>query len=177
MARSSARCSLCQNPLFGGKNELAGGTFTKDSNRCTPVPATIHAPISAVASVIIPLTACGSANSSLIRYLEDDLQRILGTVLDSRPTAPVLAPVVATGPYYESLCERLLKKRFPDMYWSKTHIECYNFFQQCKDHFATSGATWPNRVPLAAIFLKDAILFRWQQHQRKVEDKTNVLTT
>ena len=54
-------------------------------------------------------------------------------------------------------------------------MECYNFFRQCEDHFATAGATGLNRVPLAAIFLKDIALFRWQQHQRKVEDQTNTL--
>ena len=44
----------------------------------------------------------------------------------------------------------------------------------CKDHFATTGATGPNRVPFAATFLKNIALFRWQQHQRKIEDQTNV---
>ena len=32
----------------------------------------------------------------------------------------------------------------------------------------------PNRVPFAAIFLKNTALFRWQQYQHKVEDQTNV---
>ena len=31
-----------------------------------------------------------------------------------------------------------------------------------------------NQVPFAATFLKDTALFRWQQHQCKVEDQTNV---
>ena len=63
------------------------------------------------------------------------------------------------------------------MYQGKTHIECYNFFQKRKDHFVTASATGPNRVPFAAIFLKDTALFRWQQHQRKVKDETNVFIT
>ena len=31
-----------------------------------------------------------------------------------------------------------------------------------------------NQVPFAFIFLKDTALFRWQQHQHKIEDQTNV---
>ena len=88
-----------------------------------------------------------------------------------------MAPIVAIAPHYERPLKQFLKALFPDVYWDKTHMECYNFFQQCKNHFATAGATWPNRVPFAAIFLKDTALFRWQQHQHKKEDETNVPIT
>ena len=73
MAQSSAYCSLRQN-LHNGKDELAGGTPTEDSNRCTLAPAGTRAPTSAAAPVIAPLAISGSANSSVVRYLEDDLQ-------------------------------------------------------------------------------------------------------
>ena len=33
----------------------------------------------------------------------------------------------------------------------------------------------PNQVLLVATFLKNTALFQWQQHQRKIEDQTNVL--
>ena len=94
--------------------------------------------------------------------------------MDFRTPAPVPAPVVAAAPQSESRRKRPLKARFPDIYQGKTHLECYNFFQQCKDHFATAGATSPNRVLFAATFLKNTALFQWQQHQRKIEDQTNV---
>ena len=177
MARSSARCSFCQNPLFDGKDEFAGKTPTKGSNCRTTVCAAIHAPTPAVAPAIAPLAPFGSANSSVVRYLEDDLQRILRTVLDSKLPTPVPAPIVATALHYEGPRERLLKARFLDVYWGKTHMECYNFFQQFEEHFAIAGATGPNRVPFAATFLKDTALFRWQQSQRKVKDEINVSTT
>ena len=173
MAQSSACRSPCQNP-HDGKDELAGGTPTEGSDRRTPAPAASRAPTPAVAPVIAPLAAFGSADSSVVRYSEDDLQRIFRTVLDSKPLAPVLAPVIAAAPHYEGPCEKSLKVWFPDIYQGKMHMECYNFFQQCKDHFATINATGLNQVLFAAIFLKDTALFRWQQHQRKVEDQTNV---
>ena len=58
-----------------------------------------------------------------------------------------------------------LKVLFPDLYHGKSHIECYHFCQQCEDHFATAGATGPNRTPFAASFLCGRISFRWNQHK------------
>ena len=172
MARSSARRSPCQN-LHDGKDELAGGTPTKGSDRRTPTPAATRAPTPVAVPIVAWLAISGSADSSVVRYLEDNLQRIFKTVLDSRPPAPIPTPVVAGAPYSEGSRERPLKARFPDIYWGKSHLEYYNFFQRCKDHFATAGATGLNQVPFAATFLKDTVLFQWQQHQRKIEDQIN----
>ena len=67
-----------------------------------------------------------------------------------------------------------MKARFPDVYWGKTYLECYNFFQWCENHFATAGAKSKNWVPFATNFLKNTALFYWHQYLRKVEDETNV---
>ena len=163
MAQSSTHHSLCQNP-HDGKDKLAGGTSTKGSNHCTPTPAATRALTPVTILVVALLAASGSADFSEVRYLEDNLQRILRTVLDSRPPAPVPAPVVDATPHSEGLCERLLKAWFSNIYWGKTHLKCYNFFQQCKDHFATTGVTGLNQVLFAATFLKDTALFQWQQY-------------
>ena len=171
MTQCSARCSPCQNP-HDGKDKLAGGTPIEGNDHRTPVPVPSRAPTPAVASVVAPLVASDSADSSVVKYSEDDLQQILKTFLDSRPLASVPAPAAAL--HYEDPRERPLKARFPDIYQGKTHLECYNFFKQCKDHFATAGATGSNQVPFAATFLKDTVFFCWHQHQRKVEDQTNV---
>ena len=56
-------------------------------------------------------------------------------------------------------------------------MECYNFCQQCKNHFATAGAKGPNRIPFAASFLRDRINFRWQQYKRKHEAESTVPIT
>ena len=112
---------------------LAGGIPTKGNNRRSPVPAIECAPTPAIASVAAPLVAFGSADSFVVRYLEDDLQKIVRTIFEAKSLLPlasafVSAPIVATAPYYEGSCEWLLKARFPDVYCGKTHIECYNFF-------------------------------------------------
>ena len=158
MAQSSARCSPCQNP-HDGKDKLAGGNPTAGSDRHTPAPVALRAFTPAVAPVVAPLAASGSADSSVVRYLEDDLQRIFRIVLDFKLPATVPAPVIAAAPHYESPHKRPPKAWFPDIYWDKTHLKCYNFFQQCKDYFANAGATSPNRVPFTAIFLKNTALF------------------
>ncbi len=52
-------------------------------------------------------------------------------------------------------------------------MECYNFCQQCEDHFANCGATGPNQIPFAAFFLRDGINFFWQQYKRKLEAESS----
>ena len=81
------------------------------------------------------------------KYTEEDLQKILRTVLEAR------------APPFDGPREKPLKARSPDVYCGKSHIECYNFCQQCKDHFATAGAKSPNRISFAAFFLRDCINF------------------
>ena len=56
-------------------------------------------------------------------------------------------------------------------------MECYNFCQQCKDHFTTAGVKGPNRIPFATSFLRDHINFRWQQYKQKYEAKSTVPIT
>ena len=84
------------------------------------------------------------------KYTEEDLQRILKTVLKAR----VLS---SDGP-----CEKPLKTKSPDVYCGKSHMECYNFYQQYEDHFATAGAKGLNCIPFAASFLCDRSNFCWQ---------------
>ena len=115
MAQSPACCSPCQYP-HDGEDELIGGTRNERNNRRTTAPAATYALTPVVASVISLLVASGSADSSMVRYLEDDLQRIIRTVLDSKPPAPVPAPVVAAAPHYEGTRKRSLKARFLDVY-------------------------------------------------------------
>ena len=56
-------------------------------------------------------------------------------------------------------------------------MECCNFCQQCEDHFATTGAKGPNRIPFVASFLRDRINFCWQQYKRKHEAESTVFIT
>lgn len=67
--------------------------------------------------------------------------------------------------------KRPLKAPPPDLYFGKSHMECYHFCQQCEDHFDTAGATGTNRIPFAASFLRGRISFRWHQHKRRSQVK------
>ena len=96
------------------------------------------------------------------KYTEEDLQRILRTVLKAR------------APPSNDAREKSLKARSPDVYCGKSHIECYNFCQQCEDHFAIAGAKSSNRILFAASFLRNRINFRWQQYKRKHEAESTV---
>ena len=98
------------------------------------------------------------------KYIEKDLQRILKMILE------------AWAPPSDTFCEKPLKARSSDIYCGKSHIECYNFCQQCEDHFATARAKSPNHISFAIFFLRDRINFCWQQYKRKNEAETQSLS-
>ena len=152
MARPPARRSPRRNPPPTGEDEPAGPAPTEGSDIYTPAPAVSRALTPAPAPAPAPLLAPVPVDANAtVRYSEADLQRIFRTVLEARPLAPAPAPqplVFPDGPR-----ERPLKARFPELYRGKTHMECYNFIQQCEDHFATAGAKRSNHVPFAATFL------------------------
>ena len=79
------------------------------------------------------------AATSVPKYSEDDLQRILKAVLEARAPAPAPAP----APVVSEVSRKKLKACSPDIYCEKSHMDCYNFCQQCEDYFATTGATGP----------------------------------
>ena len=150
MAQSFAYHIFPQIPPFSGKDKLAGTALTKNNNTLV----ILHTLTPATAPPVV------FALSSVAQYLENDLQRIFQTVLDFGPLVPL--PALAPAPQqYKSVCEKPLKSRFSDVYWGKTHLECYNFFQRCEDHYATAGAKSQNRVSFAAIFLKNTTVFCW----------------
>ena len=70
--------------------------------------------------------------------------------------------------------ERPLKARTPETYWGKSHMECYNFCQQCEDHFNTSGASGLNCTLFAASILRGSISLRWAQHKRRYRNATPI---
>ena len=57
--------------------------------------------------------------------------------------------------------DRPLKARNSNLYYENSYMECYYFCQQCEDHFEMAGTKGHRRVPFAASFLKEKILFRW----------------
>ena len=118
MAQSSV-CYSPQNSLFGNTEKLANAALTEGNN----TPAMSHTPT--LAHAVAPLL--GFALSSMAKYLKNNLKQTFKTVLDLR-VSPVLAPAPVIVLFYDDLCEKLLKARFPDVYRNKTYMKCYNFF-------------------------------------------------
>ena len=83
----------------------------------------------------------------IAKYTEEDLQRILKTVLKARV------------PLSNTPRKKLLKARSPDVYHGKSHMEYYNFCQQYEDHFAIARAKGPNHIPFTALILYGHINF------------------
>ena len=128
---------------------------------------------------IKPPIANTPAATSVPKYSEDDLQRILKAVLETQapvptPTpAPILAPATvlalapALAPIIAKVSREKLKARSPDIYRGKSHMDYYNFCQQYEDYFATAEATGPTRILFATSILRDRISFHWQQYKQK----------
>lgn len=91
------------------------------------------------------------------KYTKDNLQWILKTVLEVQP--------LACGHGWETLenaLEWTLKLRALDIYKDQLDIDFYDFIQQYKDHFATSGSQDRKQVLFPAILVKERALNRWQ---------------
>ena len=98
--------------------------------------------------------------SAPVHYSKEDLQSMMKVCIDSIFQVQVLCPTEPAGHR-----EGQLKTRLPDLYYGKSHIECYHFCQQCEDHFDTADATTSNRTPFVASFLCNRISFQWHQHK------------
>ena len=123
------------------------------------------------------------AATSVPKYSEDNLQRILKADLEAQapiPTpapVPALAPILALAPIVAKAPWEKLKACSLDVYCGKSHINCYNFCQQCEDYFATVEAMRLTRIFFTTSFLQDRISFRWQQYKRRHDTKTPVPVT
>ena len=119
------------------------------------------------------------AANSVPKYSEDDLQQILKAVLEARVPVPVLAPAPALvlAPVVSEVPREKLKACSLDVYRGKSHMDYYNFCQQCENYFATVGAMGPTQIPFATSFLRDRISFRWQQYKRRHDTKTSAPVT
>ena len=67
--------------------------------------------------------------------------------------------------------EQSFKAKILEVYYGKSHMDCYHFCQQCKDHFETAGATKTKRTLFAAFFLCGSISVRWTQYKRRHQGK------
>ena len=59
--------------------------------------------------------------------------------------------------------EQTLKAKVLELYYGKSYMDCYHFYQYCKNHFETAGATGANQTLFAAFFLHGSISMCWTQ--------------
>lgn len=78
----------------------------------------------------------------ILNYPKENLKQILKTVLEAQ------ASITS-----EESINKLLKARFPDVYCGKSHMECYNFYQQFEDYFTIIRAKDVNQILFATSFL------------------------
>ena len=110
-----------------------------------------------------PLGSKSSAIATNIsKYSKDDLQQIFKTVLEAQTPAPTPTPALTAS---EEPQDKLLKARSLDVYCEKSHIDCYNFYQQSENYFATARATGANKILFATSFFWDQISFHWQKYK------------
>ena len=135
MARPLASRNPCQNPPSTAKGELAGAAPIEGNGTPTPTPVVSRAPTPALAitSAVAPSLDNKLFKQFIKAYLEAQVPG--QTEVDSEPR------------------KQSLKAQFPDLYYGNLHMDCYQFCQQCEEHFKTAGARGPNRIAFAALFL------------------------
>ena len=74
-------------------------------------------PKSSYDKTLVNLPTVTLSKPPIAKYTEEDLQKIFKTVLE------------AQTPPFDGLCEKPLKAKSPDIYYSKSYIESYNFCQ------------------------------------------------
>ena len=98
-----------------------------------------------------PIVVVFVAAINIPKYTKNDLQQIK-TILEAWALAPASAPIPALATSEEPQ-DKPLKVRFPDIYCNNSHIDYYNFCQQCEDYFAITGATELNQILFTTVFL------------------------
>ena len=127
----------------------SGSTSPALSRNPTPGPKLVPALIPAPVPAPVPAPALPSSDELFRQFMRAYLESNQG------PRPPPAER------------ERSLKAKVPEVYYGKSHMDCYHFCQQCEDHFETAGATGTNRTPFAAFFLRGNISVCWTQYKRR----------
>ena len=161
--RRSPRQNLPMDPV---EDELArdpgpiGGPY---SNSTSPAPSRNPTPgpklIPALIPAPVPAPAPLSSNELFKQFMRAYLELNQGLI---QPSAER---------------KRSLKAKVPEVYYGKSHMDCYHFCQQCENYFETDGATGNNRTPFAASFLCGNISIRWTQYKWRHQGEELTLIT
>ena len=107
MSRPCARYNLCWNFPPASEDKLAGTALTEGSSTLTPTPAVLRAPTPTLA--IAPSLHNKLFKQFMKAYLKAKVPNWIK--VDLKP------------------CKQPLKTRFPELYYSNLHIDCYQFYQ------------------------------------------------
>ena len=153
MAGSCLCCSFCQNLPGTGRDKSAGGTQkpppANGSGFPLPAPPLTDSRVSTPTASCTPILAPAPV-PALAKYTNADFHQFMKVFMDAQGRSKT-----HKGPQ-----KSFLKARFPNLYYGKSHMDCYQFCQQCENHFETASTTGPNRVLFAALFLCRPINFR-----------------
>ena len=83
------------------------------------------------------------------KHIKKDLQRIFKIVLE-----------VQASTTSKKSQDKFLKARFPNMYHDKSHMKCYNFYQQSRDYFVIARNKDVNQIFFIMFIFWDQISFR-----------------
>ena len=119
MTGPCARRSVCQNPRPAGEDKLVSAALTEGSGTPTPTPVVSHAltPTPATTPVVTPSLDNELFKQFMKAYLEAQVPAQIAPEIDPKP------------------CKQLVKAKFPDLYYGNLHMDCYQFWQQYKNHF------------------------------------------
>ncbi len=101
--------------------------------------------------------------------LPNDLFKEFMQIFMEKTQAPAVPTAPAPDVEVRDNTDRPQKSRNPDLYYVNSHIQCYYFYQQYKDHFEVAGSLSHKCESFTAGFLKDRILNRWQQHKTRMQ--------
>lgn len=102
---------------------------------------------------LIPALDASSTTLSIAEYIKKNLKFIFKMVLETQASTP------ASLIFLEGLRKYFLKTWFLKVYTRENQIDCYNFCQQCEDHFTMVRAKNPNQIYFANSFLRDLSTF------------------
>lgn len=73
--------------------------------------------------------------------------------------------------------EQSVKARLSEIHLGKLHLDCYQFYQHCKDYFDIATINKNNNTPFAVFFLCEGIRTHWiqQKHQQIQETQLDLI--
>ena len=171
----SPRRSLRGNPIanLAGAAQSPAEDPVESASTAGSKGATILSHIGTPAPSCAPTPGSAPAPSSTENLLQQLITTYVATLKALEQSQTVQSQVRAN----QKPREKPLKAKNPDLYFGKSYMDCYNFCQQCEDHFAMARATGSNHIPCATTFLCGTINLRWTQYNRHHQGKGVVSIT